>query len=136
MYAYLELGIGIIGVIELFGMPLVGGAYTAWAGGGIVGLLIRGVAAGVCLLPPTMMMGATLPAIARWIETSPRGVSWLGYFYGGNTAGAVFGSLLAGFYLLRVHDIAIATYVASRLPSSPLQWRLASRLRRLHKRGP
>ena len=27
-----------------------------------------GVAAAACLLPPTMLMGATLPAIARWIE--------------------------------------------------------------------
>ena len=41
-------------------------------------------------------MGATLPAIARWVETTPKGVSWLGYFYGGNLAGAVAGSLLAG----------------------------------------
>ena len=47
-------------------------------------------------------MGATLPAIARWVETDPEGVSWLGFFYGGNIAGAVFGCLLAGFYLLRV----------------------------------
>ena len=31
-------------------------------------------------------MGATLPAIARWVETSPQGVAWLGFFYGGNTA--------------------------------------------------
>jgi spermidine synthase len=35
-----------------------------------------------------MLMGATLPAIARWIESTPRGISWLGFFYGGNTAGA------------------------------------------------
>ena len=49
-------------------------------------------------------MGATLPAMARRIETTPHGVSWLGFFYGGNIAGAVFGCLLAGFYLLRVHD--------------------------------
>ena len=41
------------------------------------------------------------------------GVSWLGFFYGGNIAGAVFGCLLAGFYLLRVHDMATATYVAA-----------------------
>jgi spermidine synthase len=39
-------------------------------------------------------------------------VSWLGFFYGGNTCGAVIGSLLAGFYLLRVHDTAFATFVA------------------------
>ena len=96
-------------------MPLVGRLYTAWAGAGVVGLLIRGLAAAVCLLPPTLLMGATLPAIARWVEASPRGVAWLGFFYGGNTAGAVIGSLLAGYYLLRVYDIAIATYVAVAL---------------------
>ena len=83
-------------------MPIVGGVYTAWAGTGVAGILLRGVAAAICLLPPTLLMGATLPAIARWVETSPDGVAWLGYFYGGNTAGAVIGSLLAGFYLLRV----------------------------------
>jgi spermidine synthase len=69
----------------------------------------------VCLLPPTLLMGATLPAIARWVEAGPAGVSWLGVFYGGNIAGAVFGCLLAGFYLLRVHDMAVATYVACAL---------------------
>lgn len=57
-------------------------------------------------------MGASLPAIARWVETTPQGVSWLGFFYGGNIAGAVFGCLLAGFYLLRVYDMPTATYVA------------------------
>ena len=57
-------------------------------------------------------MGATLPALARWVEATPRGVSWLGFFYAGNTTGAVVGSLLAGFYLLRVHDVSFATYVA------------------------
>jgi spermidine synthase len=115
VYAWLELGIGLLGVVILFAVPLVGGIYTAWAGSGFAGILLRGVAAGVCLLPPTLLMGATLPAIARWVEASPRGVSWLGFFYGGNTAGAVIGSLLAGFYLLRVYDVSIATYVAVAL---------------------
>src|SRR5208283_2663187 len=31
---------------------------------------------------------------------------------GGNIGGAVFGCLLAGFYLLRVYDMAVATYAA------------------------
>jgi len=115
LYAFLELGIGIVGLIVLFAMPVIGGAYTAWAGAGITGLLLRGLVAGICLLPPTMMMGATLPAMSRWVEATPRGVSWLGFFYGGNTAGAVVGCLLAGFYLLRVHDVAFATYVAVAL---------------------
>jgi spermidine synthase len=115
VYAWLELGIGVCGLLLLFGMPLVGGAYTAWVGTGIVGILLRGLAAAICLLPPTILMGATLPAIARWIERTPDGVAWLGFFYGGNTAGAVLGSLLAGFYLLSVYDISISTYVAVAL---------------------
>src|SRR3989442_14125858 len=63
VYAFLELGIGTIGILVLFGMPLVGGVATAWAGSGVFGILFRGVIAGICLLPPTMLMGATLPAI-------------------------------------------------------------------------
>jgi spermidine synthase len=39
-------------------------------------------------------------------------VSWLGFFYGSNIAGAVFGCLFAGFYLLRVHDMSTTTFVA------------------------
>src|SRR6266536_1342481 len=32
VYAMLELGVGIIGLFILWGMPLIGGVYTAWAG--------------------------------------------------------------------------------------------------------
>ena len=112
VYAYLELGIAVLGLIILFAVPLIGGLYTAFAGSGMGSMLFRGILAGICLLPPTFLMGATLPAISRWVETSPEGVSWLGFFYGGNIAGAVAGSLLAGFYLLRVYDVGIATFVA------------------------
>ena len=110
VYAGLELGIGAAGLLLLWGMPLVNTLYAAVGGGHIV---LRALIAAVCLLPPTLMMGATLPAIARWVETTPAGMSWLGVFYAGNIGGAVLGSLLAGFYLLRVHDMAIATYAAA-----------------------
>jgi spermidine synthase len=115
VYAPLELGIGGIGLAVLFGMPYVERVYVQYAGHGLPGILLRGAVAGICLLPPTLLMGATLPAIARWVETDAEGVSWLGFFYGGNIAGAVFGCLLAGFYLLRVYDLATATYVAFAL---------------------
>jgi len=112
VYAYLELGIGVIGLLVLALMPLATYLYTAWGGYGLTGFLLRGLVAGVLLLPPTLLMGATLPAVSRWVETTPTGVSWLGFFYGGNIAGAVVGCLLAGFYLLRVHDVAFATFTA------------------------
>jgi len=112
VYAFLEIAIGVIGLLLLFVLPLVGHVYTAWGGYGISGYLLRGLVASICLLPPTLAMGATLPAVARWVQTTPSGVSWLGFFYAGNIAGAVMGTLLAGFYLLRVFDMSTATYVA------------------------
>jgi spermidine synthase len=108
VYAVLELAIGVCGLALLFSVPVVHALY-AKTGGGIT---VRAIVAMACLLPPTIMMGATLPALARWVESSRTGISWLGFFYGGNLAGAVVGTLLAGFYLLRVFDMAIATYSA------------------------
>ena len=113
VYAVIEVGIALIGLIVLVGVPFVGGVYTAWAGSGIAGIILRAAAAGICLLPPTLLMGATLPAISRWVKATPEGVSWLGFFYGGNIAGGVIGCLVAGFYLLRVYDTTTATLVAA-----------------------
>ncbi len=113
VYALLEIAIGVIGLLLLVVLPLVGHVYTAWGGYGVSGYLLRGLVASICLLPPTLAMGATLPAVARWVQTTPAGVSWLGFFYAGNIAGAVMGTLLAGFYLLRVFDMNTATYVAA-----------------------
>ncbi|MEO8260151.1 MAG: fused MFS/spermidine synthase [Acidobacteriota bacterium] len=115
VYAALEAGIGICGLALLLLVPSVGRLYTAWGGGGVSGFLLRGALAALCLLPPTLAMGATLPAAARWVETTPQGIAWLGLFYAGNIAGAVGGSLLAGFYLLRVYDTAIATAAAAAI---------------------
>jgi spermidine synthase len=112
VYAFMELGIGVIGLVLLAGMPLINSVYTSWAGSGFASMLLRSIIAVICLLPPTLLMGATLPAISRWVETTPRGVSWLGFFYGGNIGGAVIGSLVAGFYLMRVFDISVTTFAA------------------------
>jgi spermidine synthase len=112
VYAYIELGIGALGLLVLWAIPVLDRVYAAVASIGLQGVFLRAVVAAICLLPPTLLMGASLPAIARWIETTPSGISWLGFFYGGNIAGAVTGSLIAGFYLLRVHDMAFTTYMA------------------------
>ena len=115
IYGAIELAIGICGIAVQFAIPLIGRVYIAIAADGLPGLLLRGLLCAVCLLPLTLLMGASLPAIARWVETSPEGVSWLGFFYGGNTAGAVCGCILAGFYLLRAHDMSTATFAAAAI---------------------
>jgi spermidine synthase len=115
VYAALELAIGLLGLMALFGVPVVGRIYLAGATTGVTGLVLRGVVAVACLLPPTILMGASLPAISRSVESTPKGVSRLGLLYSANVAGAVLGCLMAGFYLLRVHDMAFATYTAAAI---------------------
>jgi len=115
IYAALELGIGVCAILVQFGLPFLNRIYIAGAEHGLPGMLLRGSLAGICLLPPTILMGASFPVIIRWVERSRPRVNWWGFFYGGNTAGAVFGCLLAGFYLLRIYDMATATYVAAAI---------------------
>jgi spermidine synthase len=110
VYATLEIGIAVFGLLGLFLIPLAGRVYISWSGDGVQGLLLRGAVAAICLLPPTLLMGATLPALARAKESG--GVSSLGMLYALNIVGAVAGCLFAGFYLLREYDTSIATYVA------------------------
>jgi spermidine synthase len=112
MYALLEFGIAVAGLAVLYAGPLVGGIYTAWSGYGAQGLLLRGILAAACLVPPTILMGATLPALSRQLRGHDDAPSWLGFLYAANLAGAVVGCLLAGFYLLPEYDVNAATYVA------------------------
>ena len=111
IYATIEIGILILGMLVLVVTPLVGS---------LSGFMFRGLVTGACLLLPTFLMGATLPTLARRVEVSRYGVSWMGVFYTGNIGGAVFGCLLAGFYLLRKYDVATATYVAAMQHSPPV----------------
>ena len=114
-YAALEIGIATLGLLMLLLIPLAGGIYTAWSGYGLGGFLLRGMVAATCLLPPTFLMGATLPALALEFELSMNGVASMGLLYASNLVGAVIGCLLAGFYLLRAYDITTATYIAAAI---------------------
>jgi len=100
VYAAIELGTGGLGLAVLAAMPWISGIYA-----------LRGAVAALCMLPAAMLMGATLPALAR---AAPRSETWwLGLIYAANLAGAVVGSLASGFYLLRVYDVTAATYAAA-----------------------
>jgi spermidine synthase len=115
IYARLEAGIAIFGVLVLIGLPLIDRIYIAGSQAGLPGMLLRGLICAICMLPPTILMGASLPAIVSWAESASDGASWWGLLYGANTAGAVFGCLLAGFYLLRIYDTIVATFAAVAL---------------------
>ena len=112
MFAALEAAIGGCGALLIVVMPLVGRLYTAMDGGGPSSIVLRALASLLLLLPPAMLMGATLPAMSRYVEATPAGAARLGLFYGGNILGAVIGCLSAGFYLLRSFDLATASLAA------------------------
>src|SRR5213593_1693981 len=63
VYALLELGIAALAIVVYFAVPLVGMLSAGGGGQGLSGILLRAAVACLCLLPPTMLMGATLPAI-------------------------------------------------------------------------
>src|SRR4029077_12543389 len=67
------------------------------AGGAVVRLLLSVIVLAV----PTVLMGGTLPAATRAVETEDdQGRRFLALLYGSNTLGAVAGTVLSNFYLL------------------------------------
>jgi len=110
VYAALELGIGVLGAAALVVIPGVGNLYLTASG--TADLVLRAVMAAVCLLPATILMGATLPAVARCVEGERNASAWLGACYAANILGGVLGCLLSAFYLLRSYDVYVATAAA------------------------
>ena len=53
-------------------IPLIGRLYSPAVGHGPLAIVLRAIVAALCLLPPTVLMGATLPAIARWVEDTSK----------------------------------------------------------------
>jgi spermidine synthase len=112
-WAFLELSIGVLGLGVLFVTPWLGRLYGAITPTGFLGIVFRGLLCAVCMLPPTLLMGATFPVMSRLSETDRKGMSQMGLIYGANTLGAMSGALLAGFFLLRVSNVFVATFVAA-----------------------
>ncbi len=59
--------------------------------------------------PSDVLMGATLPAIARWVKATPESVSWMGFFMP-ETSREVSQGAVGGILLLRVYDMPTGTY--------------------------
>lgn len=104
-YARLELLIAGAAAISPLVLMVVAKLYFASGGSPHLGTagatLLRLLLATLVLAPSTFLMGGTLPAAARAVETagdgSRRAVAVL---YGVNTVGAVAGALLSTFFLL------------------------------------
>ena len=83
-YAYIEGSVALLGVVALFAVPLIGKVYAAGITTGLAGIVWRGVIAALCLLPPTILMGCSFPALARMLDATEEGSSRLGAVYSAN----------------------------------------------------
>ena len=113
--AALEAGIALLGILIPIALPYVQQAYLTLAEPGAGSIALRSIVCFLILTPPTMLMGATLPAIASAFAKSSARHADVGLLYMANLAGGATGTALAGFYLLRVHDTVVATAVAVTL---------------------
>ena len=105
LYGVLEIIIGLYAVafpLLIAGVaPLYLGVWKLLEPGPVVFGMIQFVLVGTTLLLPTVMMGATLPLIVKFATTHLDSAGdRVGTLYALNTAGAVVGTWLAGFYLL------------------------------------
>jgi spermidine synthase len=101
-YAALELVIGLWALLLLIIAPRLAPAIAAWLGPAPPAWLHWSVAFGgsaLLLLPATMAMGATLPAMARIAARTGGAGRHVPGLYAANTLGAVLGTLLTTFVL-------------------------------------
>lgn len=103
-YAALEVFIGAYGVFTVWLLPRVNEWMPSITGPTPSPALHWAVAFGVpliTLLPATLAMGATLPAMDRFLSRLRHEGRTLGLVYALNTLGAVAGTLLSAYVLMR-----------------------------------
>ena len=120
LYGVLELGVAIFAVLLPFVFDdlaeVYRGAYPGLIDNTVALTAVRFALALAAVAPATFLMGATLPLLVRHLvrtldETGTR----LGELYAANTAGAVTGTVIAGFVLIEFLGLRLTSYVAVAL---------------------
>jgi spermidine synthase len=120
MYARLEFGIAISAALTPFLVELIREVYIRLGGSASLGLtgasLVRIALTALVLGVPTVLMGGTLPAAARAVESvADAGRRKLAVLYGANTIGAVAGAVIATFALLELYGNRRTLWIAALL---------------------
>ncbi len=107
MYGLLELAVVVLVVLTPLSFRLIGEAYRgacpALSGVPLALALVRFVLAILALAPATLLMGATLPTLTRYLTRGSAGLARaFQRLYAANTIGAILGSAVAGFVLIEL----------------------------------
>ena len=94
--------------------PLFGAFYRDYFHSFYEFSLLRFAVCGVLLLPPSTLMGATLPILVKHLARSRDSIGLtVGGLYALNTAGAAAGALVAGFVLIPAWGVHLVTWLAA-----------------------
>ena len=120
LFGLAECAVGLFALfsIFLFGTALPETAAVLARGAGLpaLPLAMRAALAAAALLVPTVMMGSTLPLLARWaIDRRSLAGRDVGDLYSVNTLGGAAGALLAGFVLIESLGLARSVALAGSI---------------------
>ena len=116
-YAIIEL---ITGAVAVALYPILVGLESAFAqydpGTGPLGVIVRVLVASVFLLPPTVLMGATIPFVTRAMVDRDEDVGRVtALIYAFNTFGACLGAYVTTFWSLPTFGVSGATFMTAAL---------------------
>src|SRR5882672_2227179 len=119
LYGWLEIAIGIFGILSPLVLGLAHWVYLGTAGalalGGGASVALRFGLAALVLLIPSSLLGGTLPVLTRALMGEDRGLlkPSLGRLYGLNTLGAMLGTALAGFFLIELVGVRASLWMTA-----------------------
>jgi spermidine synthase len=120
-YAIIELIVAVVGLLSPFLLAWVQSAYLALYPRGseeavLSVVALRFVLAALVLLIPTTLMGATLPLMVKGSLAIGRSIGTrVSLLYASNTAGAIIGTVAAGFVLIGLIGISATVTTAAAL---------------------
>jgi len=116
LFSGLQLGIGLACYVlhEIFQVHLKNlGAIGVLDPSQTGAILIRFLLSFALLLPPTFLMGGTLPVLSKFLARRRETLGkTIGMLYGFNTLGAACGSFVTGFFLIRLFGLNATNGIA------------------------
>ncbi|MHC4846494.1 MAG: fused MFS/spermidine synthase, partial [Planctomycetota bacterium] len=134
LYAKLEIGLGLAALLAHLLLhdisPVYVGVYELFGRSAAALGVARFVLAFVLVMAPTVLMGATLPVLARFVVRHRAAVgAGLSTLYSINTIGAVAGTLATGFFLIGAAGLngSIVVAVLGNVAIGAIAWVLGGR---------
>ena len=117
LYGLLEIALAVVVIATPLTFQLINeiyrGIYPSLEGSPQVLALVRMGLAVLALAPATIMMGATLPSLTRYLTQDGHLSKAFGKLYAANIIGAILGTLAAGFVLIELLGLTGALVVGA-----------------------